>query len=474
MKLYLRLLSCLRPHRGRLALAALCMVLLAVFSGFSLGMIIPFVRVLFAPGTAAPQAMPAVGHWADVVQLKDLAFWWLLKDGRILGIYKLCWIIIGIFFVKNLFAYLQRLLTVSIEQRVAADLRERLYGHLQSLGLGYFQRHKAGQIVSRLTNDVTTVQAAVTEGSLSVVRQGAQVLVYATLVVWAAWKLALVALLILPVTIGVVALVGRKLRKRGRRLQEAVAEVHASLTETVSGIRVVKTFAAEGHEQARFAKFNRSYFRSIFRFEALAGLTPPLTEFLGAVAGVAIIWVARDQVAGSSAISPERFFVFLGAAFSMIQPLNGLSNVNSKVQQGIAAAERIFGLLDTKPEVQDKPGAAPVDGFHDSLAFEQVSFGYHARHGHDGDLVLHGIDLSVRRGEMLALVGPSGAGKSTIADLIPRFYDPTRGRILLDGRDLRDLDSKSLRRMMGIVGQETILFHDTVFANIAYGMQSAT
>ncbi|MDI6740284.1 MAG: ABC transporter ATP-binding protein, partial [Candidatus Edwardsbacteria bacterium] len=493
MKLYFRLLSYLTPYWKPFLLAVLCMVLLAAFSVFSLGMIIPFVRVLFSPAQAAPQAMPAVAHWTNLGQVKDLAFWWLLKDGRIAGVYRLCWIILAIFFVKNLFAFLQRALTVYIEQRITVDLRNRMYRHLQQLSLGYFHRNKVGQIVSRLTNDVNIVRAAITEGSLSVIRQGCQALGYAALVVWAAWKLALIALLILPATILAIYLIGRKLRKRGRRLQEKMADVHAVLTETVSGIRVVKTFAAEELEQKKFAAGNREYFRAIFRFETLAGLAPPLTEYLGASAGVAIIWVAKDQIAGAGAITPERFFVFLGAVFSMIQPLNGLSHVNASLQQGLAAAERIFRLLDTKPEVLDKPatpacrnalwragtaGAAAVARFDDSLSFERVCFSYHAKPGAtnvpDDELALRDIDLNVKQGEMLALVGPSGAGKSTIADLIPRFYDPTSGRILLDGRDLRDLDSKTLRRMMGIVGQETILFHDTVFNNIAYSMPLAT
>jgi subfamily B ATP-binding cassette protein MsbA len=279
---------------------------------------------------------------------------------------------------------------------------------------------------------------------------------------------------VLPLSIGTIALIGRRLRKRGRRLQEKLAEVASVLTETVSGIRVVKTFAMEEHEKAKFARFNRDYFRSVFRFESLAGLTPPLTELLGAAAGVVIIWAARDQVAGGGPISPERFFVFLAAAFSMMQPLNGLSNISPVMQQGLAAAERIFGLLDLEPEVRDCPGAAAIREFRQSIKLEQVSFSYRAGEKPpaelgEEDLVLKDLNLEIKHGEMLAIVGPSGAGKSTLVDLIPRFYDCTRGRITIDGRDVMDLDSGSLRRLMGMVGQETILFHDTVFANISYG-----
>jgi subfamily B ATP-binding cassette protein MsbA len=479
MKLYLRLISHIKPYWKQFGLAVICMWLLALFSGVSLGMIAPFIKVLFSRTQEnAALSAPAIQGFSPA-QIKDLAFWWLLKDGRLAGLVKLCWLIVGIFFLKNLFMYLQRILTVFIEQKVTADLREKMYAHLHKLSLSYFHQNKAGNTVSRLTNDVGLVRGAITEGTISIVRQSSLILVYLGLAVIAAPRLALTALLVLPLSIGVISVIGRRLRKRGRRLQEKLGDVTAVLTETISGIRVVKTFAMEEHEKAKFSRYNRDYFRAVFRFETLAGLTPPLTEFLGAVAGVAIIWLARDQVAGTGAISPERFFVFLAGAFSMLQPLNGLSNVTPVVQQGLAAAERIFGLIDLEPEVRDVPNAFPISDFKDSLNFRDVSFSYKSRGQggagpNDEDFVLRDINLDVKRGEMLALVGPSGAGKSTLADLIPRFYDCTKGRIEIDGRDIRELDSKSLRRLLGVVGQETILFHDTVFNNIAYGRPGAS
>ena len=455
------------------------MWLLALFSGASLGMIAPFIKVLFSPAQEQLAATAPAVRSLDVNQVKDLAFWWLLKEGRLAGLIKLCWLILGVFFLKNIFMYLQRILTVYIEQKVTADLREEMYGHLHKLSLSYFHQHKVGNTVSRLTNDVGLLRGAITDGTISIIRQSSLILVYLGLAVIAAPKLALTSLLVLPLSIGVISLIGRRLRRRGKRLQEKLGDVTAVLTETISGIRVVKTFAMEEHEKTKFSRYNRDYFRAVFRFETLAGLTPPLTEFLGAVAGVVIIWLARDQVAGTGAISPERFFVFLAGAFSMLQPLNGLSNVTPVVQQGLAAAERIFGLIDLEPEVKDLPNAFVLSEFKESLKFSGVSFSYKSR-GQGGagptdeDFVLQGINLDVKRGEMLALVGPSGAGKSTLADLIPRFYDCTKGRIEIDGRDIRELDSKSLRRLLGVVGQETILFHDTVFNNIAYGRPGAS
>ena len=485
MRLYLRLLGYLKPYKKQFILSIICMLFLALFSGASLGVIAPFMKVLFSqPEQISQQAVKinlSSGLSGSLDQMKNWFLWWLTSGGRISGIAKLCWIILAVFFIKNLFNYLQRLLTVHIEQHITMDIRNQMYGHLQQLSLGYFQRNKVGQIVSRLTNDVNLIRGAITEGSLSIMRQAFQVMVYLAIVIIAAWKLSLIAMLVLPGCLLLITFIGRRLIKRGRRLQERIADLTAVIAETIAGIRLVKTFAAEDYEKGKFSRCNREYYRTIFRFETMAALSSPLTEYLGATVGVLIIWIAKDYIAGANAISPERFFVFLAAAFSMIQPLNGLASVNSTVQQGLAASERIFGLLDQAPEITDRTDAIPVKDFRHSIKFDHVSFAYNdgqagdnAAAGKDQEKVLDDIEMEIRQGEMLALVGPSGAGKSTLVDMIPRFYDPIKGTIYLDGKDLRELDSNSLRKLMGIVGQETILFHDTIFNNIAYGKRDAT
>jgi subfamily B ATP-binding cassette protein MsbA len=485
MRLYLRLLSYLSPYKKQFVLAIICMLFLAVFSGASLGVIAPFMKVLFSQPEGVQTGPFKIVPSADIgdllMQLKNWFMWWLTSGGRISGIAKLCWVILAVFLVKNLFNYLQRLLTVYIEQHITMDIRNQMYGHLQQLSLGYFQRNKVGQLVSRMTNDVNLVRGAITEGSLSIMRQSFQVLVYLAIVIISAWRLSFIAMLILPGCLLLITLIGRRLRKRGRRLQERIADLSAIVAENVSGIRLVKTFATEGYEKEKFEKSNREYYRTIFKFETMAALSAPLTEYMGALVGVLIIWVAKDYIAGVNAIGPERFFVFLAAAFSMIQPLNGMAGVNSSIQHGLAAAERIFALLSQEPEIVDSPDAVQVGDFKRNIHFQNVSFKYDdgQKSGEPENVtnqedVLKDIELEIRQGEMLALVGPSGAGKSTLVDMIPRFYDPTKGTVFLDGRDIRDLNSKSLRMLMGIVGQETILFHDTVFNNIAYGKQDAT
>ena len=470
MPAYRRLWRYLKPYLGHLGLLAACTAVLALFSGVSLGMIIPFVKILFYDSQAAQPAGPLR---PELSSLMAHLSWWLLQGGRQAGIIRLCWLILGIFFLKNLFGYLHQLLTFYLEQRITADLRNELYSHLQKLSLGFFQRVKAGQLISRLTNDVNLVRGAITEGTLTVLKQGSLVMVYALLVFWASWRLALLAMVVLPLCLGAIVVIGRKLRRRGHRFQEMMADVTSILSETISGIRLVKTFAAEAWEREKFIKYNTAYFRALFRYEKLSALTPPLTEFLGAVAGVIIILAAKDHIGPGSAISPERFFLFLAAAFSMMQPLNGLSRVTSSVQQGLAASERLFFILDTRPEVSDSLGGQPVAGLSRGLEFRNVRFRYPRGTGPAAlgteKFELYIPKLYLRRGERLAVVGPSGAGKSTLADLIPRFFDPIEGMVLWDGVDLRRLDAKALRRQIGIVSQETILFHDTVFNNIAYG-----
>ncbi len=477
MRAYRRLLGYLRPYLSQMSLLAACTAVLAVFSGFTLGMIAPFVKLLFYDATAGALATPGPLR-PELGSLMAHASWWIMQGGRRAGIARLCWLVLGIFLLKNLFGYLHQLLTFYIEQRITADLRNDLYRHLQRLSLSFFQRVKAGQLISRLTNDVNLVRGAITEGTLTVMKQGSLVLVYVVLVFWASWRLALIAVVVLPLCIGAIVLIGRKLRQRGHRFQQSMADVTSVLSETISGIRLVKTFAAEAWELAKFVRYNTAYFRSVFRYEKLSALTPPLTEFLGAVAGVLIILAARDHIGPGSAISPERFFLFLAAAFSMMQPLNGLSRVNSSVQQGLAASERLFAILDDRPEVDDSSGGLAVEGLNRAIVFSRVRFRYPSdgsqRDEGEPSFELRIPRLVISRGEMLAVVGPSGAGKSTVADLIPRFYDPEEGAITWDGRDLRTLDAKSLRKQIGIVSQETILFHDTVFNNIAYGLSGVS
>jgi subfamily B ATP-binding cassette protein MsbA len=312
------------------------------------------------------------------------------------------------------------------------------------------------------------VRQALVATLANVFRESLLTIVFLAIAIIVSWRLALIAFLVLPPIILVIGRVGRRLRKRSAGIQEKMADITSTLEETITGIRVVKAFGMEDYERRRFFKQTGEYFRRVIRLERLAALAGPLTEYLGVTGAVVVLWYGGRQVLIEHNVTPDLFLMFLAAALSTLTPLRKLSRANNDLQVGLAAAKRIFSILDTQPGVASPPGARRVESFEDRIVYEDVGFAYAA-----GVPVLSSIDLEVEKGKIVAIVGPSGAGKSTLLDLLPRFYDPSDGRITIDGNDLREIDLASLRSLMGIVTQETILFNDTVRSNIAYGLEGA-
>ncbi len=484
-----RLLSHLAPYRGRLALALLCMALFAATSGLALGLFSPFLQILFAPpdtailvpgggavaagpGTAASGALAGsagmgnLERWPAFLRTPLEAFLFHRPPLEALG--RLCMLLVLVFLLKNLFDYLQTFLMTALEQGVVRDLRNRLYAHLHTLSLSFFHGERTGLLASRVLGDVQSVRSALAAGISNVVKESLVLLAALLWVFWASWKLALIALLVLPPAVGLIVWIGRHMRRRSETMQERMADLSAVLYETLANIRVVKSFHAEGFEVTRFARENDRFYRAFLRLRRMGDSGGPLTETLMVLVAALVLYAGGRQIFVARTLEPHNFFLFVVALLSMMSPLKRLSNVNSIVQEGLAAAGRVFALLDTPPSIADRPGARTVAGWSEALRFEHVTF----RYG-DGPPVLDDVSLTVRKGETLALVGPSGAGKSTLVDLMARFHDPTAGRVTLDGVDLRDLTLASLRGLYGVVPQETILFRDTVFANIAYGRDDA-
>lgn len=490
MLLFLRLLGYVRPYWRRLLAALACMAVFALLNAVSLGMVLPFANILFergalvestaatgeltvrgdaAGGPAEPEAPGALGA---VEGLRAEA------RQRILGAFvsrtpaealaKICMALLAVFLVKGVFDYLQTFLMVQIEQRVIRDLRNGLFTKLSGLSLSFFHGRRTGQLMSRVTNDVTMVRRALVATLANVFRESLLALVFLAIAVVVSWRLALVTFVVLPPIILVITRVGRRLRRRSERIQEKMADITSTLEETISGIRVVKAFGMEDYERRRFFRQTGDYFKRMIRLERLAALAGPLTEYLGVAGAVVVLWYGGRQVLIQGSVTPDLFLMFLAAALSTLTPLRKLSRANNELQVGLAAAGRIFSILDTEHEITSPPGARVVESFEDRIVYEGVGFSYAS-----GGPVLSSIDLEIAKGEVLAIVGPSGAGKSTLADLLPRFYDPTEGRITIDGRPLEEVDLASLRGLMGIVTQETILFNDTVRSNIAYGLEGA-
>lgn len=480
MKLYLRLLRFLKPHFKYLFLAIFFMILYAGMSGFSITMIVPFTRIVLyeqkAPVSKKISDEPTTEQEKSeslVVmvpgKLKDKFNGWLKGEDKVETLKRLCIFILLVFLIKNLFWYAQSFLIVRVEQGVIMDIRNKLYSHYHLLPLEYFHGTRTGTLISRITNDITLVRGAVANGFAQALRQSFLVVVYLVVIFWASWKLALIAFAIFPPSFFLISRLSQSLRMRSSITQKKMANITSVLQETISGIRVVKAFSMERFEIKKFVNHARDYFKTMVKLIRVGSLGPPLTEFLGVIVGVLILWFAGKSILTGGGLTADRFLLFLIAMFSLMQPVKTLTNVNIDIQQGLAAARRIFEVLDTEPKIKSPVSPIKISSDLHNINYKEVCFSY------DGEKeVLHNISLEVRSGDIVALVGPSGGGKSTLVDLLPRFYDPTKGRIEIDGVDIRKMDLKSLRDLLGIVTQETILFNDSVWNNIAYGYNGAS
>ena len=459
MRDYFKLLKFIRPYLGMFSLASLCMVFSAIFDGVSLAMMVPLAdKVLTNQQIVVPVKLP--GFLAAFVE----------KINAIPPIVLLNYMavaVISLFVLKGFFNFWQSYLMSDIGQRIVRDIKARLYAKFQSLSLDYFTHKRGGEMISRITNDVKLVENAVSYGSTDLVYQGAQVAIFLSLTLFIYAKFVIFIIPPLALLGYLIAVVGKKLRKLSKSSQEKMADTNSILYETIIGARIVKGFNMEEYEIRKFNKVNHDYYRISMKSIKRILLLSPATEILGCIAGVAVFFLGgREVIAGK--ISFGVFGLFLGSLLSTIRPFKKLSQVNSLNQQAVAASERIYEVLEAKPTVVESPGAVELAAFRSSIAFEDVWFNY------GENQVLKGINLDVPYGSVLAIVGPSGTGKTTLLDLIPRFYDPRQGRIMIDNVDIRGVTLKSLRRQVGIVTQETILFNDTIKANIAYGRPEAT
>ena len=459
MRDYLRLLRFVRPYLGKFLLATVCMAFSALFDGVTLAMIVPLAdKVLTNKKIIIPTKLPL--FWEGFIdKLNNLSAVTLLN-------YMAIGIII-LFFLKGIFGFLQGYMMSDIGQLVVRDIRAKLYAKLQTLSLEYFTRKRGGELISRITNDVKVVENAVSYGSTDLVYQTLQIIIFLFVTFFIYFKLALVSIILVPLISLPIIKVGHVLRKLSKRSQERMADINSLLYETIIGTRIVKAFNMEDHEIRKFNQINHDYYKISMKSIKRLLILSPSTEFLGCIAGIFVFfWGGKEVIAGK--LSFGVFGLFLGSLLSLIRPFKKLSNVNSLNQQAVAASERIYEVLETEQTVVEKTDAIELGGFKNSVVFEGVWFNYGEQE------ILKDINLGVEKGSMLAIVGPSGTGKTTLVDLIPRFYDPKKGRILIDGIDIREVSLRSLRQQIGIVTQETILFNDTIRANIAYGKTGAS
>lgn len=456
MKEYIKLLRFLKPHKSLLGLASICMFFSAIFAGVSLTMIVPLAdRVFSNKKIIMNSKIPAfLSHFIDKVNA--------IAPTEMLKIIAIS--VLLLFLVKGFFAFWQGYLMSDIGQKVIRDIRFLLYEKLQVLSLDYYSQKRSGELISRITNDVRIIENAVSYGFTDLIFQSFQVVLFTFLVFFIYFKLAIVAIALFVLVSFPMIKIGKALKKLSKGSQEKMADINTLLLETITGVRIVKAFCMEEYETKRFDAQNRGFYKITMKSIKRSLILNPVTEFIGAATGIFVFfWVGRDVIAGK--ISFGVFGLFFGSLMSLISPIKKLSQVNALNQQALAANTRIYEVLEAKPSIEEKPEAKILNPIKDSIIFEDVWFKYEA----ESSFVLEEINLRINAGELVAIVGPTGAGKTTIVNLIPRFYDPQKGRIIIDGMDLRDVILKSLRNQIGMVTQETILFNDTVRANIAYG-----
>ena len=409
----------------------------------------------------------------DVTMNEKLKYWTnklILRETPAESLKVLCITLLGVFFTKNIFLYIKNILLRIVELKLVKNIRDRLYQHIQTLSLGYFNTKETGYITSIVMNDVGQFQSAVGVVFQRLFVEPINILTFITLLFIISWKLAIIAIVILPLAGITIVTIGRSIRRKSRRTQTKIAEIMQILTETLSSIRIVKAFVNEKEEVKKFTGESQNYFNLLLQRARLDLISGPVTESFGVIIGVVLLWYGGMEVLSNEGLSAEDFIRFIVILFSILGPIKQMSNVNIKIQMGAASAERIFGLLDTPPEIVEKADAVDLGEFRQSIEFDRVHFEYN-----DGDeRVLDEVSFTINKGEVVAMVGPSGSGKSTIADLIPRFYDVSRGTIRIDGHDIRETTLASIRGNMGIVTQEVILFNDTIRNNIAYGQPNVS
>jgi ABC-type multidrug transport system, ATPase and permease components len=432
MNIYMRLLKYVKPYLFKVGVAIVCIILAS------------------AANLYVPWIIKDVID--DVLTAKDMFVLNVIAVG-----------IVVVYFLRGVFFYGQTYLMAFVGQRIIIDIREALYRHLQRLSLSYFETRRTGAIMSYITNDVAALQSALVESVIEMFTESV-ILIGSIVAMFALhWKLSLLTFITLPLVFQAINIFGKKLRLAGAVMQERAADITSVLQETVLAVRVIKSFAREDYEIERFNRENYHNFRAQMRTSQLMATLTPLIEFLAAIGVTVIIWYGGREVIGGN-LTSGALIAFLIYVVNLSNPIKRLSRVYGSIQRALAAAQRVFDVLDTDPDIKNLPGAKELPPIHGEVAFHNVTFEYKP-----GEPALVDISLTARPGQMVAIVGPSGAGKTTIANLIPRFYDPSAGFISVDGTEIKSVTLVSLRRQIGIVPQETMLFNGTVYENILYG-----
>jgi subfamily B ATP-binding cassette protein MsbA len=431
MYIFRRILQLARPHTPKFIMAMICMLIVGATTSALAFLVKPALDEIFLKKNA------------------DMLIWIPVA-------------VVAIYLTKGVCTYTQTILMSFIGQRVVADLRNKLYQQMQMQSLSFFTKNPTGILMSRITNDVSYVQGAVSEAVTSLLKDSFTLICLVFVIFYRDWQLAIIAMFVFPLAIYPIAKFGEKMRAIATRTQVTIGSLTTLLQETISGTRIVKAFSMEDYENKRFANENEHLFKLAMKSVSINAVSSPFMEFLGGIGIATIVFYGGYQVINGVS-TPGTFFSFLTALIMLYEPVKRLTNVNNTIQQGIAGAQRVFSIIDLVPEIMNHADAVALPKISRGIEIQHVSFRY------EETPILRNIHLSIKAGEVVAFVGMSGGGKTTLVNLIPRFYDVTEGRIMIDGHDIRDVTIESLRGQIGIVTQQTILFNDTVKNNIAYG-----
>lgn len=437
MKNYMRLLAYIKPYTRRLALAVVCIIMAAGAN-------------LYLPWIIKDMI-------DDVLMSKDMVMLNLIAAG-----------ILVVMFTRGVFYYGQSYLVSYVGQRVIIDVRSVLFRKFQRMPLSYYDKQQTGTVMSYITNDVAVMQSAIVDNLIELVTEGSILIGSLAMMIYLDWKLSLLTLMTIPLVGFAMKIFGRKLKRSSTVIQERVAEITSLLQESISAIRVVKSFVRESYEIKRFEEQNWRNFQAAMKNVKLSSLLTPTVEFLAAIAVTFIVWFGGYEVV-NEVITAGELVAFLTYAVNLANPVKRLSRVYAAIQKAMAAADRVFAVMDLNEKITDVPGAKPLPPIKGKVEFKDITFSYK-----EGQPALQHISLKAEPGQMIALVGPSGSGKSTIANLIPRFYDVDSGVITIDDHDIRQVTADSLREQIGLVPQETMLFSTSVMENIRYGRLEAT
>ena len=467
--MYRRILNLAKPYWHLIFLSFIASIFFVLFNSLSIWVTASLINNILTDFDTLVENQQVLATGSDLSPNQTLKFWTnklILKETPIDTLWALCMAILGIFFIKNVFLFIKNYLTGIVQFRIIRDLRNKLFNHLTSLSMSFFDKTKSGELTSIVLTDVQNIRKSLSVSFHKLIVEPINIFVFMALLFIINSKLTTAAVLIIPMVGLLIYIVGKSIRRRAYRSSKQISGIVSILQEKLSSIRVVKSFVMERQERRKFRGETTKHYRLLRKQHSLRYISAPVTEFLGVGMGVFLLWIGGREVLLYQAMDPEDFIRFILLLFSILNPIKSLNTVNNDIQTALASGQRVFSLLDTPRTIVDSEDAVEVTNFNNEIEFQNATFSY----GGSGVDVIKDISFTIKKGEVVAVVGESGAGKSTLADLIPRFYDLRKGSIKLDRVDIRNIKVQSLRHLMGIVPQETLLFNDTISDNIAYGV----